>query len=56
LCAGYKAFFTHIDGTMKIMAGLLRTGRFADEIMQMSPNEKTTFARGEVKSSQYARL
>ena len=34
LCAGYKAFFTHIDGPMKAMAALLRQGRFADEIMQ----------------------
>jgi uncharacterized protein len=45
LCAAYKAFFNHIDGTMKIMAGLLRRGRFADEIMQMSTSEKATFAR-----------
>jgi serine-type anaerobic sulfatase-maturating enzyme len=56
LCAGYKAFFTHIDGPMKIMAGLLREGRFADEIMQMSAGEKATFTRGEVKSSEYAQL
>jgi hypothetical protein len=35
LCAGYKAFFNHIHPAMKIMAGLLRQGRFADEIMQM---------------------
>jgi uncharacterized protein len=35
LCAGYKAFFNHIDPAMKTMAGLLREGRFADEIMQM---------------------
>lgn len=34
LCAGYKAFFTHIAPTMNTMAGLLRQGRFADEIMQ----------------------
>jgi uncharacterized protein len=37
LCAGYKAFFTHIDNPMKAMATLLRQGRYADEIMQM-PN------------------
>ncbi len=42
LCAGYKAFFNHIDGTMKIMATLLRRGRFADEIMQLSLVEKET--------------
>lgn len=34
LCAGYKAFFTHIDAPMKTMAGLLRAGRYADEIMR----------------------
>ena len=33
LCAGYKAFFTHIDKPMKTMANLLRQGRYADEIM-----------------------
>jgi uncharacterized protein len=33
LCAGYKAFFTHINPSMRTMAGLLRQGRFADEIM-----------------------
>ena len=35
LCAGYKMFFTHVDRPMKVMADLLRKGRFADEIMQM---------------------
>ncbi|HTN78590.1 MAG TPA: anaerobic sulfatase maturase [Acidimicrobiales bacterium] len=33
LCAGYKAFFTHIDGPMRLMADLLRDGHYADEIM-----------------------
>jgi len=33
LCAGYKAFFTHVDPAMKTMANLLRQGRYADEIM-----------------------
>ena len=37
LCAGYKEFFRHIDAPMKTMAGLLRAGRYADEIMN-SPN------------------
>lgn len=36
LCAGYKAFFTHIDAPMKTMADLLRQGRYADEIMQQA--------------------
>ncbi len=34
LCAGYQQFFKHIDPAMKAMAGLIRQGRFADEIMQ----------------------
>jgi uncharacterized protein len=33
LCAGLKAFFGHIDGPMKLMADLLRSGRHADEVM-----------------------
>jgi uncharacterized protein len=56
LCAAYKAFFNHIDETMKIMASLLRCGRFADEIMQMPAGEKVTFMQGAVKKSQYARV
>lgn len=36
LCAGYREFFTHIDEPMKAMASLLRSGRYADEIMQAS--------------------
>ena len=33
-CArGYQAFFPHIDGLMRIMADLLRAGRYADEVM-----------------------
>jgi uncharacterized protein len=34
LCAGYRAFFTHIDGPMRLMAELLTTGHYADEIVQ----------------------
>ncbi len=34
LCAGYRAFFLHIDRSMRQMAYLLRQGRYADEIMQ----------------------
>ena len=33
LCAGYKSFFTHVDPEMKLMAGLLKQGRYADEVM-----------------------
>jgi len=35
LCDGYKAFFTHIDQPMRIMAQLLRAGRAPAEIMQL---------------------
>ena len=35
LCAGYMAFFTHIDRPMRLMADLLRQGRYADEAMAM---------------------
>lgn len=35
LCAGYKAFFDHIDRPMRVMSDLLRRGRYADEAMAM---------------------
>ncbi len=35
LCAGYKAFFQHVDKPMRIMADLIRSGRYADEIMEL---------------------
>ena len=35
LCAGYKAFFTHVDGIMRVMAERLRAGGYADEIMDI---------------------
>jgi uncharacterized protein len=35
LCAGYKAFFHHADGVMKIMADLIRRGQTADGIMKI---------------------
>jgi len=40
LCAGYKAFFTHIDRPMKMMAALLRQGRYADEVMGLLAHEE----------------
>jgi uncharacterized protein len=33
LCAGYRSFFAHIDRPMRLMAALLRSGRYADEVM-----------------------
>ncbi|HUJ65169.1 MAG TPA: hypothetical protein VLX59_06515, partial [Acidimicrobiales bacterium] len=35
LCAGYLSFFTHIGGPMRLMADLIRSGRYADEIMDL---------------------
>jgi uncharacterized protein len=35
LCAGYRAFFLHVDGVMRLMADRLRAGGFADEVMTM---------------------
>ena len=35
LCAGYMAFFKHVDRPMKMMADLLRRGRYADEVMAL---------------------
>ena len=34
LCTGYKAFFTHIDEPLKIIADLFNRGRAAEEVMQ----------------------
>jgi len=43
LCEGYKVFFAHIDRPMRMMANLIRDGRYADEIMEMiSAEEKKT--------------
>jgi uncharacterized protein len=39
LCSGYKLFFNHVRRPMSIMAQLLRQGRYADEIMQLYPQE-----------------
>jgi uncharacterized protein len=46
LCAGYKLFFRHIDRPMRIMARLLRQGRYADEIMQMTEEQAEALLRG----------
>ena len=39
LCAGYKAFFNHVDRPMKIMAALLRQNRGPVEIMDIYAKE-----------------
>ncbi|HET7829428.1 MAG TPA: anaerobic sulfatase maturase [Candidatus Limnocylindrales bacterium] len=40
LCEGYRSFFTHIDRPMRLMAGLLRQGRYADETMTILRAER----------------
>ncbi len=37
LCAGLKAFFAHTERPMREMADLLKSGRYADEIMIRKP-------------------
>ncbi len=39
LCAGYKLFFNHVDQPMRKMAQLLRTGHYADEVMNLTPGK-----------------
>jgi uncharacterized protein len=41
LCAGYLAFFTHVDHPMLVMADLVRRGRDADEAMAVLGAERT---------------
>ena len=45
LCAGYKAFFKHIDHPMRTMADLLRQGRYADEVMPLVAAEDAARAK-----------
>ena len=40
LCAGYMAFFKHVDRPMRLMADLLRRGRYADEAMAILAAEE----------------
>jgi uncharacterized protein len=41
LCAGYLEFFTHVDHPMRVMADLLRGGRYADEAMEVLAAERS---------------
>ncbi len=45
LCAGFMAFFHHVDYPMKIMVGLMRRGRPANEVMQLLAAEEAKWAR-----------
>jgi uncharacterized protein len=50
LCAGYKAFFTHIDRPMGLMAHLLKQGRYADEAMALMTNPAEVAERQKLQS------
>jgi len=39
LCAGYKAFFTHVDRPMRLMAELLQSGQAPAQVMQILAEE-----------------
>jgi len=43
LCAGYKAFFTHIDQPMRLIVDLLRRGQYADDAMAMLTSGRFPF-------------
>lgn len=45
LCAGYRAFFNHIDRPMRIMAQLLRMNRAPAEVMGILANEELSRLR-----------
>lgn len=45
LCEGNRAFFRHIDRPMRIMADLLRRGRYADEVMQVLEMEEAALRK-----------
>jgi uncharacterized protein len=40
LCEGYKLFFHHVERPIRIMASLLRNGRYANEVMNLLAMEK----------------
>lgn len=55
LCAGYKAFFGHVDRPMRLMAQLLKQGRAASEVMGLlagEPEAAPPVASGTGRNSQ----
>jgi uncharacterized protein len=44
LCAGYKSFFNHINYPMRLMAALLKQGRYADKVMGILEKEAQELA------------
>lgn len=54
LCEGYRAFFTHIDGPMRMMADLLRQQHPPAEIMSLLASEKSQLERAFVRAGRNA--
>lgn len=50
LCAGYKAFFHHVDRPLKILAGLLRRGHPAEQVMPIMLAEDAELAKALAKT------
>lgn len=46
LCAGYRSFFNHADRSLKILAGLIRRGLPATEVMRLLNQEAAQQAAG----------
>jgi serine-type anaerobic sulfatase-maturating enzyme len=50
LCAGYRTFLQHVDRPLKIMAGLLRRGYPAAQVMQVIAQEDGRSAQASAKT------
>jgi len=48
LCAGYKAFFSHADHAMKVLAALIRNGQPAADIRRILATEDAAFTAAKV--------
>lgn len=47
LCAGYKAFFNHVDAAMRLMSDLLKQGRAPSEIVKLGvPKDRAAVRYG----------
>ena len=51
LCAGLKAFFAHTERPLREMADLLKSGRYADEIMIRKPEAAARHAAMSTQSN-----
>ncbi len=54
LCAGWHAFFRHIDHPLRIIDSLLRAGRPADEVMAILTKEEAFLRQQAVKAGRNA--